>query len=141
MRQLDQFRAEITTEIGYPAVEGGKAKLDASGQPIFDHGVPVVTGGKPRLDDKGSAVFEGGRLSKELQTRMKDRAEALGGVNLEIATLTRAAEQYGLVEMTKANQRLEVGKLQLQAANDLGRCRWVWRYFFGMELTHYHVSA
>src|SRR4029078_7541969 len=28
-RQLDQYRAEITTEIGYPAVEGGKPKLDS----------------------------------------------------------------------------------------------------------------
>jgi hypothetical protein len=118
-RQLDQYRAEITTEIGYPAVEGGKPKLDANGQPIFDHGIPVVDGGKPKLDDKGQPIFEGGRLSKELQTRMKDRAEALGGVALEIATLTRGAEQYGLVEQTKANQRLEVAKLQLQAANDI----------------------
>ena len=109
----------LTTEIGYPAVDGGKPKLDANGNPVFERGVPVVDGGKPRLDAQGQPIFEGGRLSKELQTRMKDRAERLGGVNLEIATLTRAAEQYGLVQVTKANQRLEVAKLQLQSANDL----------------------
>jgi regulator of protease activity HflC (stomatin/prohibitin superfamily) len=118
-RQLDQYRAETTTEIGYPAVEGGKPVLDANGQPVFERGVPVVTGGKPKLDDAGKPVYEGGRLSKELQTRMKDRAESLGGVMLEVATLRREAEQYGLVEMTKANQNLEVAKLRLQAANDL----------------------
>jgi regulator of protease activity HflC (stomatin/prohibitin superfamily) len=117
-RQKDQYMAEITTEIGYPVAEGGKPKLDANGNPTFDHGIPLVEGGKPKLDANGQPVFDGGRMSKELQTRMKDRAERIGGVNLEIATLTREAEQYGLVEMTKSNQRLEVAKLQLEAAND-----------------------
>lgn len=118
-RQQDQYKAQITTEIGYPAVEGGKPKLDANGNPVFDHGVPVVEGGKPQLDAAGQPVFQGGRLSKELQTRMKDRAEQLGGVALEVATVKRQAEQYGLVELTKGNQRLEVAKLNLEAANDL----------------------
>ena len=118
-RQKDEFLAEVTTEIGYPAVEGGKPKLDASGQPMFDHGVPIVEGGKPKLDADGQPVFEGGRLTKEIQTRFKDRAQRRGQVNVQIATLTREAEQYGLVESTKANQRLEVAKLQLQAANDM----------------------
>jgi regulator of protease activity HflC (stomatin/prohibitin superfamily) len=117
-QQQEQYKAEVVTEIGYPAVEGGKPKLDGNGNPVFDHGVPVVEGGKPKLDAKGEPVFEGGRLSKELQTRMKDRAEQLGGVALEVATVTREAEQYGLVELTKANQRLEVAKLKLDAAND-----------------------
>jgi regulator of protease activity HflC (stomatin/prohibitin superfamily) len=118
-RQREQYLAEIVTEIGYPAVEGGKPKLDANGNPMFDKGVPIVEGGKPKLDAAGQPAFEGGRLAKELQTRMKDRAERLGTVNVEIATLTRQAEQYGLVEQTKANQRLEVARLQLQSANDL----------------------
>ncbi|HUO07825.1 MAG TPA: SPFH domain-containing protein [Phycisphaerae bacterium] len=118
-RQKDEFRAEITTEIGYPAVEGGKPKLDANGQPMFDHGVPIVEGGKPKMGPDGQPVFEGGRLTKELQTRMKDRAQQEGEVAVEVATVTREAEQYGLVETTKANQRLEVAKLQLQAANDM----------------------
>ena len=117
-RQKDEYRAEITTEIGYPAVEGGKPKLDANAQPLFDHGIPIVEGGKPKLDAEGQPIFEGGRLTKELQTRLKDRAQRRGEVNVQIATMTREAEQYGLVESTKANQRLEVAKLQLQAAND-----------------------
>ena len=118
-RQKDQYVAQIVTEMGYPAVEGGKPKLDANGLPMFDRGVPIVEGGKPKLDSRGNVVYEGGRLAKELQTRMKDRAEQIGGVSLDVAQLTRASEQYGLVEMTKANQRLEVAKLQLEAANDL----------------------
>ncbi|MGN6371286.1 MAG: SPFH domain-containing protein [Phycisphaerae bacterium] len=118
-RQMDEFRAEITTEIGYPAVEGGKPKLDANGQPMFDHGIPIVEGGKPKLDATGQPVFMGGRLTKEIQTRLKDRAQRQGQVALEVATLTREAEQYGLVETTKANQRLDVAKLQLEAANDM----------------------
>ena len=119
MRQKDQYLAETITEIGYPAVEGGKPRLDANGNPLFDHGVPIIDGGKPRADAGGQPIYEGGRLSKELQTRMKDRAERLGTIGLEIATVKREAEQYGLVQMTKANQRLEVAKLQLSAANDL----------------------
>lgn len=118
-RQLEQYAAEIVTEIGYPAVEGGKPKLDAMGQQVFLHGVPVVEGGAPKVDEKGNTVFEGGRLSKELQTRMKDRAEKLGKIRLEIADVLRAAEQYSMVEATKANQRLEVARLELQAADDL----------------------
>jgi regulator of protease activity HflC (stomatin/prohibitin superfamily) len=117
-QQQEQYKAQVVTEIGYPAVTGGKPKLDANGNPLFDHGVPIVEGGKPKLDANGNPVFEGGRLSKELQTRMKDRAEQLGGVALEVATVSREAEQYGLVELTKANQRLEVAKLKLDAAND-----------------------
>ena len=77
-RQREQYIAEITTEIGYPAVEGGKPKLGPEGQPLFDHGIPIVEGGKPKLDLTGAPVFEGGRLTKELQTRMKDRAEKIG---------------------------------------------------------------
>jgi regulator of protease activity HflC (stomatin/prohibitin superfamily) len=117
-QQQEQYKAQVVTEIGYPAVTGGKPKLDANGNPMFDRGVPIVEGGKPKLDANGNPVFEGGRLSKELQTRMKDRAEQLGGVALEVATVSREAEQYGLVELTKANQRLEVAKLKLDAAND-----------------------
>lgn len=119
LRQKDQYTSEIVTEIGYPAVDGGTPKLDAYGNPVFDRGVPVIEGGKPKLDAAGQPIFEGGRLTKELQTRMKDRAERIGTIGLEIATVKRAAEQYGTVEMTRANQRLEVARLQLEAANDL----------------------
>lgn len=117
-RQREQYRAEIAKEIGYAAIEGGKPKLGPDGQPLFDHGVPVIEGGKPRLDASGQVAFEGGRLSKELQTQMKDRAEKIGMVRLEIAQVTRQAEQYSNVESTRANQRLEVAKLELDAAND-----------------------
>lgn len=118
-RQKEQYLAEIIKEIGYPAVEGGKQKIGPDGQPVFDHGVPVIEGGTRRVDDKGQPVFEGGRLSKELQSQMKDRAEKIGTVRLEIADVTRAAEQYGKVELTKANQRLSVAQLGLEAADDL----------------------
>ncbi|MEI8194985.1 MAG: SPFH domain-containing protein [Phycisphaerae bacterium] len=118
-RQREQYIAEITTEIGYPAVDGGKPKLGPEGQPLFDHGIPVVEGGKPKLDATGAPIYEGGRLTKELQTRMKDRAEKIGTIHLEIANVTRAAEQYAMVELTKASQRLEVAKLELRAADDI----------------------
>jgi len=118
-RQREQYNAEIITEIGYPATDGGKPKLGPDGQPLYDHGVPIVEGGKPKLDASGAPIFEGGRLTKELQTRMKDRAEKLGAVHVEIANVTRASEQYAMVELTKANQRMEVAKLDLQAANDI----------------------
>ena len=118
-QEQEQFKAQITTEVGYPATEGGKPKLDANGNPVFDHGVPIVDGGKPRLDASGQPVYAGGRLAKEIQTRMKDRVEQLGGVNVEVVGVKREAEQYGLVQLTKANQRLEVAKLKLEAANDL----------------------
>lgn len=118
-RQKEQYVAEIVKEIGYPAVDGGKPKIGPDGQPLFEHGVPVIEGGTPRVDSKGLPMFEGGRLSKELQSQMKDRAEKIGTVRLDIADVTRAAEQYGKVEITKANQRLGVAQLGLEAADDL----------------------
>jgi SPFH domain / Band 7 family len=118
-RQREQYLAEITKEVGYPAVDGGKQKLSPEGQPIFDHGVPVIEGGKPRLDAAGEQVFEGGRLSKELQSQMKDRAQKIGVIRLEVADVKRQAEQYSKVELTRASQRQEVAKLELEAANDL----------------------
>lgn len=117
-RQKEQFLAEIAKEIGYPAIEGGKPKLGPDGQPLYDHGVPVIEGGKPKVDATGQTVYEGGRLAKELQSRMKDRAEKIGEVRLSIADTKRQAEQYSKVEFTRANQRLEVAKLELQAADD-----------------------
>ncbi len=118
-RQKEQYFAEITKEIGYPAVEGGKLRLEPDGQPVYLHGVPVIDGGKPKVDANGQQVYEGGRLAAELQTRMKNRAVDIGGVRLDIAGMTREAEQYGMVQLTKANQRLEVAKLGLQAADDI----------------------
>jgi len=119
-RQREQYLAEITTEIGWPAVEGGQPKLGPDGQPVYEHGVPVIVGGKPKIDPAtGAPVYEGGRLSKELQTRMKDRAEKIGAVRFDIANVSRGAEQYSMVELTKVSQRLEVAKLQLQAADDI----------------------
>ncbi len=117
-RQREQFMAEIVTEIGYPATDGGVLHLTPDGLPTFDKGVPVVDGGKPKLDKNGAPVYEGGRLSKELQTRMKDRADQIGEVRLEIASVTRNAEQYSTVELTRASQRVEVAKLTLEAAGD-----------------------
>jgi len=117
-QQKAQYQAEVAKEIGYPAIEGGTPKLDANGSPMFDHGVPVIEGGKLKVDANGNTVYDGGQLSKELQTRMKDRAEKIGAVRVGVAGVTRSAEQYTLVELTKANQRLEVAKLELQAADD-----------------------
>jgi regulator of protease activity HflC (stomatin/prohibitin superfamily) len=119
LRQKDQYMAEIVTEIGYPAFEGGTPKVDAYGNQVFQAGVPAIEGGRPRVDASGQRVYEGGRLTKELETRMKDRAERIGTIGLEIATVKRAAEQYGAVELTRGNQRLEVARLQLESANDL----------------------
>lgn len=117
-RQREQYLAEIVKEIGYPATEGGKPKLGEDGQPVLDHGVPVIEGGTPKLDAYGRPVFEGGRLAKALQTQMKDRAEKIGQVRLEVAQVSRSSEQYMKVETTRANLRLEVAKLELESAND-----------------------
>ena len=74
--------------------------------------------GKPKLDAKGEPVRKGGRVLKVVQERMKDRQAKLGEVRSSVVKEIRMAEQYQRVEMTRAEQRLEVGRKHLEAAKD-----------------------
>ncbi len=97
MRQKDQFSKEIETAIGTPIL--GKD-------------------GKPVLDKNKQPMLDGGRLAMAIQERQKDRESKLGKVRQKIATNVRAAEQYRGVEVTKARRKLEVARIQLEAAKD-----------------------
>ena len=96
-REIDRYEKEIETEIGMPVLEGGKPKLDKNGKP----------------------VQEGGRLSRVIEQRRKDREGQLGEVRQSIVKVIREAEQYQQVEVTKAEKNLAVVKIQLEAAKDM----------------------
>lgn len=118
-REMERYKKEIETEIGTVVMKGATPKKDKDGQSVLDEaGRPVMVGGKPALDDEGRELREGGRLTKVIQERRKDREQKFGGVRVEIVTEIRAAEQYQAVEVTKAERQLAVAKVRLEAAKD-----------------------
>jgi len=109
---------------GTVVIEGGTSKLGADGNPVLDeYGAPIIIGGNPKLKDPNDSskgyVREGGKLTKVIQERRKDRETQFGEIRQEVATLTRSAEQYKAVEITKAKKDLEVIKTNLMAAQDM----------------------
>jgi hypothetical protein len=95
--QKDRFMKEIEMQIGTPA-------LDENGKPTFEA--------------DGTPLREGGRLTRAIQERQKEREQNLGVVREEIATLVRKAEEYRNIEVTQGNLRVEVAKINLEAAKD-----------------------
>ncbi|MBN1671141.1 MAG: hypothetical protein JXR37_08925 [Kiritimatiellae bacterium] len=81
-------------------------------------GTIVAQNGVPQRDAEGREVREGGRLTRVIQERKKDREQQLGLVRAEVATLVRRAEEYRNVQLTQGNRRVEVAKIQLEAAKD-----------------------
>lgn len=118
-REIDQFQKEILTEIGQVVVDGAKPKLGADGKPEVDeYGNPVLEGGTPKVDAQGKTIREGGKLAKMIETQRKDRSTKLGEVRAQVAEELRRAEQYKVVEVTKAQRDLEVAQRDLKAAKD-----------------------
>lgn len=95
--QKERFEKEIEMQIGTPVLDKG---------------------GKQKVDTQGVAVREGGRLTRAIQERQKQRELHLGDVREQIATLVRKAEEYRNVEVTQGNLRVEVAKINLEAAKD-----------------------
>ena len=95
-RKMERYEKEIEMQIGTVVMRDGRAVVDASGKEIRD----------------------GGRLTRVIQERKKDREQQLGKVREEVATLVRRAEEYRNVEETKGTRRVEVAKIQLEAAKD-----------------------
>ncbi len=119
MRQIDRYRKEVEKEIGSIVIEGASPKLDEQGQPVLDErGQPVMLGGKPKLAPDGSPQRDGGRLSKVIQERRKDRESSFGKVREKIVTMVRDSERYQAVEVTKGQRDLEVARIKLEAAKD-----------------------
>jgi hypothetical protein len=97
-QQIAQYRQQIMMEIGSPVPEAE---------------------GKPKLDKDGQPVREGGRVSKNIETRRKDREERLGQVKSEVAKTVREAEQYMSVQVLEARQMLEVAQRRRTAAQNM----------------------
>jgi len=95
-RQLERYEKEIEMQIGTAVLENGRAVVDAGGKPVRD----------------------GGRLTRVIQERKKNRELLLGQIREEVATLIRQAEEYRNIEVTQGNRRVEVAKIELEAAKD-----------------------
>lgn len=109
-REQDRFLKEIETEIGMPLMEGATSQTSPDG-------TVAMVGGTIQLDAEGQTLRAGGgRLSQIIQERSKDRQTQLGEIRQEVAVKVRAAEQYTAVTVTKAEQELEVAKINLDAA-------------------------
>ena len=117
---IDRFEKEVEREIGSVVLEGGTPKLDPDGKPELDvRGQPILVGGTPKQGPDGEVLLQGGRLSKVIEERRKDRENKLGRVREQIVAVVRDAERYRAVEVTKGRRDLEVAKIELDAAKDL----------------------
>lgn len=108
-RDRERFLKEIETEIGLPVVEGATTQ-------IAEDGSVVMVGGTPKVGPDGKPLRSGGRLTQIIQERSKDREDQLGEIRQQVATQIREAEKYAAVNVTRAQQDLEVAKINLEAA-------------------------
>ena len=119
LRLKDRYEKEIEMEIGSVVMVGQTPKLDKNGKPMLNSmGKPVMVGGKAKIGSDGKPVRAGGRLKQVIFKRKKDREEKLGALRQEVVRVIREAEQYSVVEVTKAQKEFEVAKIKLEAAKD-----------------------
>jgi hypothetical protein len=118
-REIDQFTKEIEMEIGNVVMEGAKPELGPDGKPHLDErGDPRLVGGKAKRGPDGKTLREGGRLARAIEERRRDRESKFGQVRVTIVEMTRDAERYQKVEVTKAQKDLAVARINLDAAKD-----------------------
>lgn len=110
-RERERFLKEAETEIGVPVMEGATTQT-------AEDGSMVMVGGTPKVSPDGKAIRTGGRLTQTIQERSKDREDQFGEIRQQVATRIRAAEQYEGVTVTKAQQDVEVAKINLEAASN-----------------------